>query len=355
MTRIFKMKEQFENNSTSTKFLQEPRISSHPINETIVCKICEYTFSKIHNFLKQKYGLSWAIRVVTWLCSWELKYEVCKGSIDLWKNTVVDAVIEHYLDHEYICSSRFVCQFSHYVELDPDDFARKLLEDKPNNTQIEEFHKKNEKASNKTYKVLHITDLHTDFIYEEGSWGACGDFVCCRNYNGKSPTKQEAAGRWGFVGHCDLPIITVYNFLEHIKNDIKPDIILWTGDSNSHSVWNSTQQETINVVTFLCTLMKDKFNFTMPIYPAIGNHEFFPADEFNPYNRTDNEVVFNLTGTLWKDWIGEEAHTKYLEFGFYTIYNKDLNLRVIAMNTMDCDTINFNLIINPTDPAGQVI
>lgn len=356
MNRIFALKnKQGDNSNSPRKFLDETkRLSSHPINETLLCKACEYTFSKIHNFLQQKYGLTWGIKVVTWLCSWELKYEVCKGSIDLWQKTVVDAIIEHYLDHEYICSSRFVCQFSHYVELDPDDYARRLLQDKPNSTEIEEFHRKNERHVNKTYKVLHITDLHTDFVYEEGSLGRCDDFVCCRKYNGKSPRKEDAAGRWGFMGNCDLPIVTVYNFLEHVKNEVKPDLILWTGDSNSHSVWNSTQQETINVVTFLCLLMKEKFNYTMPIYPAIGNHEFYPVDEFNPYNRTDNEVTFNVTGNLWRDWIGDEAYKKYLEFGFYTIYNKELNLRVIAMNTMDCDTINFNLIINPTDPAGQV-
>ena len=144
------------------------------------------------------------------------------------------------------------------------------------------------------------------------------------------------------------------HFLDHIKNTVNPDLIVWTGDSNSHSVWNSTQQETISVITLISTLMKDYFNFTIPIYPAIGNHEFFPVDEFNPFNKTDNFVTLNLTGTLWKDWIGDEAFNKYMENGYYSVYNKDLNLRVISMNTMDCDTINFNLIRNPTDPANQV-
>ena len=100
--------------------------------------------------------------------------------------------------------------------------------------------------------------------------------------------------------------------------------------------------------------MKDYFNFTIPIDPAIGNHEFFPVDEFNPFNKTDNFVTLNLTGTLWKDWIGDEAFNKYMENGYYSVYNKDLNLRVISMNTMDCDTINFNLIRNTKDTANQV-
>ena len=117
--------------------------------------------------MKKKYGFNWLTRIVTWLCSWGVKYEVCEGAISLWENKVIDSIIERYLDHEYICSGRFVCKDAHYIELNPDDYAKNLLEDKPNSTQIEEYHKRNNKNLNKTYKVLHITDLHTDFKYEE--------------------------------------------------------------------------------------------------------------------------------------------------------------------------------------------
>ena len=171
LTKVFKMKELLYSNSSfasSDKFLEEDNlVKAHPQNETVMCKICEFTFTNVHNFLKKKYGFNWISRFVIWLCSWGVKYEVCEGAISLWENKVIDSIIDRYLDHEYICSSRFVCKDAHYVELNPDDYAKKLLEDKPNRTQIEEYHKRNSKNLNKTYKVLHITDLHTDFKYEE--------------------------------------------------------------------------------------------------------------------------------------------------------------------------------------------
>jgi len=143
--------------------------------------------------------------------------------------------------------------------------------------------------------------------------------------------------------------------LKYVKYTVKPDLIFWTGDSASHSIWNSTIQEAIDVVTFITVTMKNNLNYSIPIYPAIGNHEFFPCDSFNPFNKTGNSgVTLNFTAQLWRDWLGEKAYVKYKDNGYYSIYNKKLNLRVIALNTMDCDILNFNLILNPTDPAKQV-
>jgi len=31
--------------------------------------------------------------------------------------------------------------------------------------------------------------------------------MCCRKYNGVPSNKEDAAGRWGFVGSCDLPLV----------------------------------------------------------------------------------------------------------------------------------------------------
>lgn len=168
LTKIFNMKDILRRSSlsNSTQFLKN-KIPSNTVKDTLICKICEYSFSKIHSFLRQKYGMPWILRIVTWLCSWGIKYDVCKGSIDLFQSRIVDSIIDRFFDQQHICSGRFICQFSHYIELNPDDYARKLLEDKPNKTQIHQFHIKNEKNENKSYKILQIADLHTDFLYEE--------------------------------------------------------------------------------------------------------------------------------------------------------------------------------------------
>ena len=40
--------------------------------------------------------------------------------------------------------------------------------------------------------------------------------------------------------------------------------------------------------------------------------------------------------------------------GFYELYDEKKNLRIIAMNTQACDTLNFFLMQNPTDPWGEL-
>lgn len=145
----------------------------------------------------------------------------------------------------------------------------------------------------------------------------------------------------------------MFNFLNFVKNDIKPDFIIWTGDAPSHSVWDSSDHEATDVILFFTLLMKDKFNYTIPIYPAIGNHEFYPADLFDPFNQTKNEKTLNITSDLWREWIGDEAYELYRKRAYYTKKHPDSNLRIISLNTMDCDVLNFNIVKNPTDPILQ--
>ena len=130
-------------------------------------------------------------------------------------------------------------------------------------------------------------------------------------------------------------------------------MILWTGDAPSHSVWDSSDHEATDVIHFFTSLMKNKFNYTIPIYPAIGNHEFYPTDLFDPFNQVKNEKTLNITAYLWKDWIGEEGYNSYVRRGYYTTKHPNSNLRIISLNTMDCDVLNFNIIKNPTDPNSQ--
>lgn len=116
----------------------------------------------------------------------------------MWAPTIIDALIEHYIDAEYLCTSKFICKFEHYQELNPDEYARKLLKDKPAKVspQITE---------ERILKVLHMSDVHTDLKYQEGSNGNCGKPLCCREENGQPSDPKFAAGRWGFKGFCDLP------------------------------------------------------------------------------------------------------------------------------------------------------
>jgi sphingomyelin phosphodiesterase len=81
-----------------------------------------------------------------------------------------------------------------------------------------------------------MSDLHIDFDYTPGKSNVCGETVCCRSTTIDPVKPEDAAGYWGDFSHCDLPKRTLENFLTYVKNEIKPDVVIWTGDSLPHNV-----------------------------------------------------------------------------------------------------------------------
>lgn len=81
--------------------------------------------------------------------------------------------------------------------------------------------------------------MHLDFYYEEGTNAACDNFICCRADSGVANDPSNAAGPWGSY-LCDLPHKVLVHFLQFAKNEIKPDMLLWTGDNSAHNVWSNS-------------------------------------------------------------------------------------------------------------------
>jgi len=142
------------NNNTTDK-----KLSNH--TDSFVCKACLWTFTNFHNLLDKKYGMRMLDELLAILCSVATDYQVCRKAINLYSPVVLDSIIEHYLDAEYICTNKLICKFSHYVELNPDEYARELLKDKPQNFVP------NINPNATILKVLHVTDIHTDLQYSE--------------------------------------------------------------------------------------------------------------------------------------------------------------------------------------------
>lgn len=85
--------------------------------------------------------------------------------------------------------------------------------------------------------MVHISDPHLDFQYVEGALADCGSYLCCRAESGPIPTdSSKAAGKWGSY-KCDLPQRTFENLMTFVRDDIKPDAVVWTGDNSAHDTW----------------------------------------------------------------------------------------------------------------------
>ena len=136
-------------------------------------------------------------------------------------------------------------------------------------------------ATNKTYKLLHLSDIHIDLQYVPGSESHCNEILCCRNDSQSSDGKFDSkAGYWGDSRYsCDAPKSLVESTLHHIEQfhgkDL--DLIIWTGDLMSHNVWNTTKQDVINAVKVFSDLVYKYFP-GVKVFPALGNHEAHPVN-----------------------------------------------------------------------------
>ena len=72
------------------------------------------------------------------------------------------------------------------------------------------------KTSNKTSKILHLSDPHVQLDYTIGASNSCGKVICCSSSDPipTDPTKQ--AGKFGDY-KCDLPLNTLDTILAHAR------------------------------------------------------------------------------------------------------------------------------------------
>jgi len=103
--------------------------------------------------------------------------------------------LDHYFTGEYICNYHLICKQDHFKYLTAEKYAERVL--KNNSTEALNYEnilkeiKHVDLIDNNatTWKVLHVSDIHTDLGYAEGSLGNCNDPVCCQEANKVSNLK----------------------------------------------------------------------------------------------------------------------------------------------------------------------
>lgn len=81
--------------------------------------------------------------------------------------------------------------------------------------------------------MVQFTDLHLDLNYVEGASTECDWALCCRRRNGFPSDVTKQAGKYGSIAKCDVPPAMLYKLGDKI-NDLKPDVLFWTGDVPPH-------------------------------------------------------------------------------------------------------------------------
>lgn len=74
-------------------------------------------------------------------------------------------------------------------------------------------------------KILHLSDLHVDLLYDEGSAAVCEHPYCCRHAFGDPGTGELAAGHWGALAYCDIPLHTLEDLISQAAAITTPDLV----------------------------------------------------------------------------------------------------------------------------------
>ena len=132
---------------------------------------------------------------------------------------------------------------------------------------------------------------------------------------------------------------------------MKPDFIIWTGDNAEHNAWNISQEEVYYTTRYIKNTLDDAIgNDSIIVYPVLGNHEVYPNDLW----KSGNVAIFEELGKIYEDYFFEqEAYESFIMHGYYTELHPNTNLRIVALNCLYCDILNFHHISTNHNEAKE--
>lgn len=207
--------------------------------------------------------------------------------------------------------------------------------------------------SGRTFRVLHLSDIHFQPGYAEGAEAECGNSMCCRDgalpHMGHMGTRGRPSMPAPPMGYyrCDTPERLVRSSLGHVMQtgrDARPagagkafEFAIFTGDMVDHDPlfisYEKSVQEEIETMTYLKRYLGD-----IPVYAVLGNHDTYPfAQVAQESSGFGNLFTWNadLMAQMWEeyDWLDTAAAQQVREHygGFATITRQ--GLRIISLNS----------------------
>uniref|UniRef100_A0A4W3GLM6 Sphingomyelin phosphodiesterase 1 n=1 Tax=Callorhinchus milii TaxID=7868 RepID=A0A4W3GLM6_CALMI len=204
-------------------------------------------------------------------------------------------------------------------------------------------------------RLLFLTDIHWDREYIPGSSAQCKEPLCCRAGSGWPGRGRRGAGQWGDYSKCDLPLRTVHSLLKQLGGQGALDAVYWTGDIPAHNIWHQSRDDQLTALTTITGLLRQYLG-KLHVYPAVGNHESTPVNSFPPpfiHGNQSSTWLYSAMSEAWAHWLPPSALHTLRMAGFYTVSVRQ-GLRLVSLNMNFCSRENFWLLINSTDPAGQL-
>jgi sphingomyelin phosphodiesterase len=214
-----------------------------------------------------------------------------------------------------------------------------------------------QQAASDTIRILHITDLHVDPQYLNGSDSNCLTYLCCHGIYGPGD-----AGQYG-TNNCDMSPRVLQSFFRYINLTFaytgNPfvtnatalnghlDYVLWGGDNPAQDMWNASVGRNLGATQFIATALRNNLP-GLPVFPAPGTHDFLPDNLFNP--ATDLWMLDALADA-YLPWLDSTMLSTFRQLGAYTALLRP-GLRVLVANTQFASARNFYLIMDSMQNAS---
>ena len=313
------------------------------------CDLCKNGIDILLNTLIQEYKWGYLHIICTLICNIALRRDICYAAVGRYGPIVIESTLKRLLNSETICSSLYICKPS--IEYESiEDYAKKILKTKLN---VEKYNNINNNQINlnnkekKEFSFAQITDTHMQLDYQIGKVINCNIPLCCRDTpeqlgfkNNKNHLGEELrySLKYGAVGKCDGNLEVLKSLAKEIKHK-NIDFILFTGDFSAHDVWEINQDDVIRITQISVDILVEEIGQDIPIYPAIGNHEKAPPDV---YFGSETVLMHGLS-KIFKKYLTQEAYDDFSQYGYYTMLYKDTNLRLVSLNCILCNSMNFHL------------
>ncbi|XP_032878082.1 sphingomyelin phosphodiesterase [Amblyraja radiata] len=316
----------------------------------ISCRACRAAFTALDFALQLKVGMDEVGLMATHLCV-ELHLaagEVCVQAIRLFERDMITAWVQSVLRPAEACGLLLGSDCGHWDIYGPWNISLPVTPKPPVVPPVLP------PAGSPVTRILFLTDIHWDKDYAAGTDPHCREPLCCRVGAGQPPPHQQGAGPWGEYSKCDLPLRTITNLLQHLQHQ-RYDLAYWAGDIPAHNVWQQSRHDQINALTTITNLLRQHLP-NLTIYPAVGNHESTPVNSFPPpfiHGNQSSSWLYNAMVDAWQQWLPPTALETLRRGGFYTVAVRP-GLRLVSLNMNFCSHENFWLLVNSTDPAGQL-
>ena len=318
------------------------KIRLSQMEDDFSCTLCKRLVAAVRTTVEEKYTPDDIISYVALLCSFKHDYEYCQNYYTNYGIPFLKNAFIRITNSENFCYTLGICPEGQLCE-DTYDYAIRLLKDKPN--------KQKEKIDgSSTLKMVQVTDIHYDQRYVENGTIYCSTPLCCHEQASKY--SRIKSGKFGSLLNCDTSLNTLKSFVQ-AANNLNPDLIIWTGDNAEHDNWNSTQEEVYAATKAIKNEIDEVFQHRIPVYPVIGNHEVYPNDIW----KSGDEGIFKELADIYKDYFFEDqAYESFSKYGYYTELHPNTNLRIVALNCLYCDAVNYHLLgTNYTEAKKEFI